>query len=154
MYRIEDYVRQAGQLSQQGHSVDEIAEVMHRNPKAIERWLVLWEELFEQEPPWFKGLDAATVASLRHAGVETREDLVRAWENGEIRVGHPEGIGTVRLAELRQWLEATGEIVKSAGMKAIVVDLTADAEVALLQLERSTGQSASQIISGLLVKES
>ena len=154
MYRIEDYVRQAAQLSEQGYSIDEIARAMHRSTMTIERWLVLWEEICELEPPWFSGLDPATVACLRNAGIETRGELIRAWQKGEISPGHPAGIGALRLAKLRKWLEENGVEVSRGKKKAVLVDLTAEAEAELIRMQRSTGLSPSQIISDLILKES
>lgn len=149
MFQIEDYVRQAAQLSEQGYSIDEITGVVRRSTMTVDRWLVLWEEICELEPPWFSGLDPATVACLRNAGIETRGELIRAWQKGEISPGHPAGIGALRLIKLRGGWKKNGIEVSRGKKKAVLVDLTAEAE--LIRKQRSTGQSASEIISNLLV---
>jgi hypothetical protein len=152
MTQIETLARQAWQLRQQGHSIDAIAEAMGRQTSAIERWIGMWTEIANRASPWHDGLNIHTVHWLGKAGITSRESLVEAWENGSIRRGQPSGINVSRLEELRRWLEATGTAVPKAPPRAMVIDLTPEAEAALNHLKKVSGQKASQLVSRLLVE--
>ena len=152
MAQIETLARQAWQLKEQGYAIDDIADVMGRPTSAIERWIGHWTMIAQQVPPWHEGLNIQTVLCLKKAGITSREALVEAWENGRIQNGQPSGIGAFRIVELRNWLEATGTEVSQAPPKAMVIDLSPEAEAALNHLKRVTGQNASQLISRLLVE--
>ncbi|QFU00980.1 hypothetical protein FIU83_04965 [Halomonas sp. THAF5a] len=152
MSRVETLARQAWQLKEQGYAIDDIADAMGKPTSAIERWISRWIDIAQQMPPWHEGLNVHTVHCLRKAGITSRDALAEAWESGRIRRGQPSGIGVSRLVELRHWLETTGtEIPKAAAPRAMIIDLTPEAEAALNHLRRRTGQSASQLISRLLV---
>ncbi len=151
MSQIETYARQAWQLSQQGHSLGAIATVQGKSPKTVQRWIAVWKQVCRREPAWYEGLEMSIVSCLRHAGINSREALVEAWENGESRRGHPPGIGVRRLLAIQAWLESGGASVSPVTSKAVIVDLSAAAESALNHLVRATGESPSSIISKLLV---
>ena len=152
MQQIETLARQAWQLRQQGYSIDAIADVMGKPASAIERWIERWPVIAQQLPPWHEGLNLRVVHCLEKADITSREALIEAWENGSIQRGRPSGIGVSRLVELRKWLEAQGTEVSSAPLRALIIDLTPEAEAALNHLRRATGQTASQLVSRLLVE--
>lgn len=151
MPRIEDQSRRVWQLSEQGHSIEEIANALACSTTTVERWLLIRDEISHQEKPWFAGLDGATVSALRYAGIRSRPNLVNAWESGDIEHGRIQGIGSRRQLEIRQWLMDTCEHGEAYPPKAILVELPLDAESALLTLENRLGHSKSQIISQLLL---
>src|SRR5690554_149842 len=152
MHHVETLARQAWQLRQQGYSTDAIADAMGKPTSAIERWILQWANIANSAPPWYDGLHIHIVSCLRHAGIDSREALVKAWEAGEIRRGQPAGIGVSRLLEIRRWLEATGSGVAPVPAKAVIVELSAEAEASLQHLRNVSGRSSSDIISELLVR--
>ena len=152
MPQIETLARQAWQLREQGYAIDVIAEVMGKPASAIERWIGRWPEIAQNVPPWHQGLKPTTVQCLRKAGITSREALIEAWEAGSIKRGQPSGIGVSRWVELRHWLEDKGTEVPLAQPRAMVIDLTPEAEAALNHLRRASGQTASQLVSRLLVE--
>jgi hypothetical protein len=151
MHQVETLARHAWQLRQQGYSIDAIADAMGKPFSAIERWILRWASIASSEPPWYDGLHIHIVSCLRHVGIDSREALVKAWEAGEIRRGQPAGIGVSRLLELRHWLAATGSDVAEVPTKAVIVELSAEAEASLQHLKPVSGRSSSDIISELLV---
>lgn len=152
MPQIETLARQAWQLRQQGYSIDDIADAMGKPTSAIERWVMNWARIVNRTPPWYDGLDIHTVACLRHAGLDSREAVVKAWQRGEIKRGSPPGIGVVRLLEIRSWLDAIGIDVAPVTPKAVIVDLTPEAEAALCRLKTRDGRKTSRLISELLIE--
>lgn len=152
MSQIETLARQAWQLREQGFAIDDIADVMGKPTSAIERWIGRWPEIAQQTPPWHEGLSIRTVHCLREAGITSREALVEAWEKGGIQRGQPPGINVSRLVELRHWLEATGTAVPVTPPRAMIIDLSVEAEAALKHLRKVTGETASQVVSRLLVE--
>lgn len=152
MLRIETLARRAWQLKEQGYSIDDIADVMGRPTSAIERWIVSWNDIAQQVPPWHEGLNTNTVLCLNKAGITSREALIDAWENGEIKRGRPYGINASRLVELHNWLEASGKELLEAPPRTMVIDLSLEAEAALNHLKNVSGQNASQLINRLLVE--
>ena len=154
MALVQDHARRAWQLCEQGHAIEEIAEIFGCTPKHVERWLLVWEEMAKKdhEKPWWDGLDGGTVSMLRYAGIRSRADLVRAWENGDIEHSRINGIGPRRQLEIRQWLESTSAHGEAYPPKAMLFELPMDAEAALLKLEQMTGHSRSQIVSQLLLQ--
>jgi hypothetical protein len=152
MPHIENFARQAWQLKEQGYAIDDIADVMGRPTSVIERWINHWPEIEQQVPPWHEGLSTNTVFYLDKAGISSREALIEAWENGDIQRGQPPGIGVSRLVELHNWLAASGTELPKAPPKAMIIDLPPEAEAALNHLRKVTGQTASELISRLLVE--
>ncbi|MCE0732457.1 hypothetical protein LWH48_06525 [Halomonas sp. G15] len=152
MTQIETLARQAWQLRQQGYSIDDIADAMSKPTSAIERWVMNWARIVNQAPPWYDGLDIHTVTCLRHAGLDSREAVVKAWQRSEIKRGSPSGIGVVRLLEIRSWLDAIGVDVAPVTSKAVIVDLTPEAEAVLHRLKAREGRNTSQLISELLIR--
>lgn len=126
MLHIETLARQAWQLREQGYAIDDIANVMGRSTSAIERWICSWTEIADQAPPWHEGLNIYTVHCLEKAGITCREDLVEAWEKGEIQRDQPTGINVSRLVEIRGWLESTDTLVSEALPRAVIIDLPAE----------------------------
>ncbi len=102
--------------------------------------------------PWHEGLNIHTVLSLKKVGITSRGALIEAWENGDIKRAQPPGIGVSRLVELQNWLEASGTECPKAPPRTMVIDLSPEAEAALNHLKRVTGQTASQLVSRLLVE--
>ncbi|SEL95247.1 hypothetical protein [Halomonas daqiaonensis] len=152
MAQIETLARQAWQLREQGYAINDIANVMGRPTSAIERWIGCWLVIAGQAPPWHEGLNTHIVLYLKKAGITSREALVAAWENGDIKRGQSSEINVSRLVELRNWLEDSGSEVPEAPPRTMIIDLSPEAEVALNHLKRVTGQPASQLISRLLVE--
>lgn len=154
MALIQDQARRAWQLCEQGHSIEEIAEHFSCTPQAVERWLLVREEIARQqhEKPWWDGLDGTTVSILRYAGIRSRADLVKVWESGDIEDGRIHGVGPRRQLEIRRWLAATREHGEVYPPKAMLIELPVEAEDALLTLERKTKHSRSDIISDLLLR--
>jgi hypothetical protein len=152
MPQIDTFARQAWQLRQQGHTLRAIAEALGKSPRSVERWISEWDAISSGEKPSFQGLEYQTVSALRRTGIDSHEALLSAWDNGEISRGHSPGIGVVRLVEIRRWLESEGADPAEVTPATIVVDLTAEAEAALRHLRNRSGDTASRIISDLLVK--
>ncbi|MCL7942263.1 hypothetical protein M8009_18450 [Halomonas sp. ATCH28] len=152
MLRVETLARRAWQLKEQGYAIDDIADAMGKPASAIELWLGRWPEIAQQEAPWHEGLSVRTVHCLSEAGIISREALVEAWKNGSIRRGQPTGINVSRLVELQHWLESTGTAVPEASPRAMIIDLPAEAEAALNHLRKVSGETASQVISRLLIE--
>lgn len=152
MSQIETLARQAWQLKEQGYAIDDIADAMGKPTSAIELWLDRWPEIAQRVPPWHEGLNTHTVLYLNKAGITSREALIGAWENGDIKRGQPSGINVSRLVELRNWLQSSGNELPEAPPRAMVIDLSPEAEAALNHLKRVSGQNASQVIANLLVE--
>lgn len=151
---ITDHARRAWQLCEQGHAIEEIAEALGCTTNTAERWLLLWEEISQrgQEKPWWYGLDGPVVSLLRYAGIRSRADLVKAWKAGDIQNGRINGIGPRRQQEVRWWLEETREHGEVFPPKAMLIELSAKAELALLTLQSKSKLSRSQIIDDLLLQ--
>ncbi|TLF45434.1 hypothetical protein FEI13_18255 [Halomonas urmiana] len=152
MSQIETLARRAWQLKEQGYAIDDIAALMGKPTSAIERWISRWTEIARKVPEWHEGLNIHTVLTLKKAGIESRDDLIKAWENGDIQRGQPPGIGVYRLVELRNWLEASGIEFPKAQPKAMIIDLLPEAEAALNHLKKVSGKTASQVIANLLIE--
>ena len=153
MPQIETLARQAWQLREQGHAIDDIADMMGKPSSAIERWIARWPRIAEEVVPlWHEGLNLRTVQCLEKAGITSRKTLVDEWETGGIERGKPSGINVSRLVEIKHWLEASGTQITEAPSRAMIVDLSLEAEAALRHLKRMSGQNASQVISRLLIE--
>ncbi|MGM0985303.1 MAG: hypothetical protein ACQEXG_18105 [Pseudomonadota bacterium] len=120
--------------------------------RAIERWICRWPEIADQAPPWHEGLNIHTVHCLEKAGIIGREALIEAWEKGGSQRGQPSVIGVPRLADLRRWLEATSTAFPSSAPKAMIIDLSLEAEAALNHLKKVSRETASELICRLLVE--
>ncbi|MGM0914290.1 MAG: hypothetical protein ACQEXC_09715 [Pseudomonadota bacterium] len=152
MIRIETLARRAWQLKEQGYAIDAIAAAMGKPTSAIELWISRWPEIVQQEASWHEGLSVRTVHCLCEAGINSREALIEALDNGRVQRGKPSGIGVSRLVELRRWLESTGTASSEAPTRAMIIDLSLEAEAALKHLKTMSGQTASQVITTLLVE--
>ncbi|MDI5891817.1 hypothetical protein [Halomonas rhizosphaerae] len=152
MIRVETLARRAWQLKEQGYAIEDIADAMGKPTSAIELWISRWPEIAQQEAPWHEGLSIRTVHCLSEAGITSREALAEALESGKIQRDQPPGIGVSRLVELRRWLKDTGTALPEAPTRAMIIDLSLEAEAALKHLKTMSGQNASQLISRLLVE--
>ncbi len=152
MIRVETLARRAWQLREQGYAIEDIADAMGKPTSAIQLWIGRWPEIAQQEAPWHEGLSIRTVHCLSEAGINSRAALIEALGNGSVQRGNPSGIGVSRLVELKRWLEATGTALPEAPTRAMIIDLSLEAEAALKHLKTMSGQTASKVITNLLVE--
>lgn len=155
MTQAEIRARQASELWEEGYSTKEIAHAMGLPRSAIERWIQKWQKMkhaANADQPWHAGMDPITVARLRMGGITTREELIEAWENGDIRPGKPRGIGLVRVKEIHNWITEIDSDVQPPPTKPMIIELTIEARDALRYFSRFKGETASQLVSRLLAE--
>ncbi len=155
MTKVEDRCRQAYELNEDGYSIGEIARAMGKPTSAVERWIRQWVKIrqaSEAPQPWHAGLDHFTVARLRRAGITSQEELLQAWENGEIQPGTPRGIGLLRMSEIHRWLTSMDSDIRPPPTKPVIFELSAEAREALDYFKRWRGEEGSELVSRLLVE--
>ncbi|XKH60755.1 hypothetical protein LG290_02955 [Halomonas sediminis] len=109
MTRAHDQSRNAFELHQSGHSLEEIAECLDISDDRASQFIAYFQQLqpVPPESPWWYGLSSKSRVLMEELGFHSREDIEAAYQDGAFTKGHPNcltGLTQRMMKRIKEWL--------------------------------------------------
>lgn len=109
MTRLHAQSRNAFELHQSGHSLEQIAECLNTSDDRASQLIAEYRQQLASKPkePWWYGLTPANRIRLEEIGLHCREDIEAAYQEGAFTPGHPQylpGFSERHIHAIKAWL--------------------------------------------------
>lgn len=160
MSNFHEISRAAYDLSQQGYSLEYIAERFNTSDDRISQLIAAYKRqlLAVKATAWWHGLSSSTRILLAEVGLHSREDVEQAYQEGAFIKGHPNllsGLSERTMRQITDWLDQPKDNSTMTEIHGRPLTLTLNAECAhyLERLSLAAHITPTALIEKLIYEE-